>query len=369
MLIQETLTGSQTGRQECISDNDETPKPTQQVALDHQTGQSRISRSSQPPIQRSIEEPDCPAEPRPNTPQPPPELLPSAPHPSLEPRPTTPHPPLPAKPQNLRERLVKASPQRVSSNKSTHGDNRRDLQTGKRPTGVVLLEDHPLPAKSFITNVQSGVTFDPAQVPVKKGTADITFPDSQTTPPPHPTASQPTPPPPPPLPSHPAGTHHTAVGTVQFIRSQHHTPLAQANEGESLLNEPQDPSLEIPNSEERSLLMNEISSVGQTILRRTNRNRSPGGTPLKANKNRLTLTGNTDMLQRALISKFRSFHSTPIKKTGDKTDSMDVSNAWSDVNGSMMFEDPDITTTSSSLGGVSNDSSGLKQDPNLSTAV
>ena len=84
--------------------------------------------------------------------------------------------------------------------------------------------------------------------------------------------------------------------------------------------------------------MDEITSAGRSVLRRTSRPKSPGGTPMKLSRNRLTLTGNTDMLQRALISKFRSLHSTPIRHCSpvgvDKSGSFDTSNAWSDINSS-----------------------------------
>ena len=111
-----------------------------------------------------------------------------------------------------------------------------------------------------------------------------------------------------------------------------------------------DPPMECPSSEDRQQLMDEIATVGQSILRRTDRPKSPGGTPIKHSRNRLTLTGNTDMLQRALISKFRSLHSTPIRHHSpagvDKSGSLDLSNAWSDINGSSaVYEDPDLSST------------------------
>ena len=111
-----------------------------------------------------------------------------------------------------------------------------------------------------------------------------------------------------------------------------------------------DPPMECPSSEERQQLMDEIATVGQSALRRTGRPKSPGGTPIKHSRNRLTLTGNTDMLQRALISKFRSLHSTPIGHRSpagvDKSGSLDLSSAWSDINGSSTaYEDPDLSST------------------------
>jgi hypothetical protein len=111
-----------------------------------------------------------------------------------------------------------------------------------------------------------------------------------------------------------------------------------------------DPPMECPSSEDRQQLMDEIATVGQSVLHRTGRPKSPGGTPIKHSRNRLTLTGNTDMLQRALISKFRSLHSTPIQHRSpagvDKSGSLDLSNAWSDINGSStVYEDPDLSST------------------------
>ena len=140
-----------------------------------------------------------------------------------------------------------------------------------------------------------------------------------------------------------------------------------------------DPPMECPSSEERQQLMDEIATVGQSILRRTGRPKSPGGTPIKHSRNRLTLTGNTDMLQRALISKFRSLHSTPIRHHSpagvDKSGSLDLSNAWSDINGSCTaYEDPDLSSTPPSALAPPNNSSSTHNrldmvDTNSSTAV
>ena len=140
-----------------------------------------------------------------------------------------------------------------------------------------------------------------------------------------------------------------------------------------------DPPMECPSSGERQQLMDEIATVGQSILRRTSRPKSPGGTPIKHSRNRLTLTGNTDMLQRALISKFRSLHSTPIRHHSpagvDKSGSLDLSNAWSDINSSCaVYEDPDLSSTPPSALVPPNTSSSTHSrsdvvDPNCSTAV
>lgn len=140
-----------------------------------------------------------------------------------------------------------------------------------------------------------------------------------------------------------------------------------------------DPPMECPSSEERQQLMDEIATVGQSVLRRTSQPKSPGGTPLKHSRNRLTLTGNTDLLQRALISKFRSLHSTPLRHHSaaevDKSGSLDLSCAWSDINSSSpMYEDPDLSSTPSSALVQQNrcslfDSRTDLVDPNSSTAV
>ena len=144
-----------------------------------------------------------------------------------------------------------------------------------------------------------------------------------------------------------------------------------------------DPPLECPSTEERQQLMDEITTAGQSVLRRTTRPKSPGGTPIKPPQNRLTLTGNTDMLQRALINKFRSLHSTPIghhsPAVADKSGSFDLSSTWSDINSSCVaYEDPDLSSTPPSMTGRPNRSALTRADtsnrsdigdPNSSTAV
>ncbi len=257
----------------------------QPVNLDHQTGQSRITASAEAML-------------TPHKPL----VTPTMPHPSEEVT-TPPHPQLPTKPSDL---LTKYSPRKENK---------------PRPTGVVLTDNCALDScEKIITKPEQDNSMETNESENIDGTI----------------------PPPPSLPA-------VTMGTFQFIEPEQISPV----KGKSLLvTEAQDPSLEVPTSEERSLLLNEISSVGQTTLRRTNCRRSPGGTPIRVTKNRLTLTGNTDTLQRALISKFRSFHSTPIKRTGmsggDKSDSMEVSNAWSDVQSSMVYGDPDISAASHS---------------------
>lgn len=201
---------------------------------------------------------------------------------------------------------------------------------------------------------------------------------------------------------HPRASTRTVVGTVQFSVSNSNpggnfesrvsradsntgpvpinvsTAIDRSSVGATSMVHP-DPPMECPSSEERQQLMEQIATVGQSVLRRTGRPKSPGGTPIKHSRNRLTLTGNTDMLQRALISKFRSLHSTPIQHQSpagvDKSGSLDLSNAWSDINGSSTaYEDPDLSSTpSSALVPPNNNSSTYSRgdvvDANSSTAV
>lgn len=126
-------------------------------------------------------------------------------------------------------------------------------------------------------------------------------------------------------------------------------------------------------TEDRQNLLNEISSMGHAVLKRTNRLRSPGGTPVKeVCTNPPPDSTNSDMLQRALMTKFRSLHSTPLSHSRftqhDYSTSLDFSNAWSD---SQVFEDPDISASSvSGLATSRNDSSKISNNAhNGSTAV
>ena len=169
----------------------------------------------------------------------------------------------------------------------------------------------------------------------------------------------PRPPTPPPLPIIPSNwlLGGRTVGTVQFSGSRFtdlETVSTSTNHDAPYNSDAPDPSfIDTPSDRDRKTLMDEISSVGQSVLRRTTRARSPGGTPIKHSKNRLTLMGNTDMLQRALISKFRSLHSTPIQNglvdhDRGEEESFDFSNTWSDVNNSVAYDDPDLSVTSNS---------------------
>ena len=157
-----------------------------------------------------------------------------------------------------------------------------------------------------------------------------------------------------------------ALGTVQFAGMSFNTIPARQSlrlEEEKLgdmetdetdnkeMSEPSDSSSASGNEKKMKNLMDEISLMGQGVLKRTDRPRSPGGTPFKASRNRLTLTDNTDVIQRALIFKFRSLHSTPLMHSQhrhtpyDGSGSMDFSNAWSEINSSVMCDDPDISAS------------------------
>ena len=147
-----------------------------------------------------------------------------------------------------------------------------------------------------------------------------------------------------------------------------------------------EPSLTPVQTEERKNLLDEISSMGHAVLKRTDRPRSPGGTPVKPppTSNQPALSSeDSGMLQRALMSKFRSLHSTPLNHSrfhrGDYSSSLDFSNAWSDLNASVMYEDPDISSSpfsgytpnqSSSVAGAGNESGNKVQAAhNSSSAV
>lgn len=117
-------------------------------------------------------------------------------------------------------------------------------------------------------------------------------------------------------------------------------------------------------TEDRQNLLDEISTMGHAVLKCTSRLRSPGGTPVKIThtNSQAPTSNNSDMLQRALLTKFRSLHSTPLSQSRsvhqDYSASLDFSNAWSDVNASQVFEDPDISASSlSGLAFSKNDSS------------
>ena len=151
-------------------------------------------------------------------------------------------------------------------------------------------------------------------------------------------ANSPPPPPPPPLPSSSALSGGVR-GTVQFIGALR-PPEA-----------PKEKELKMPSVSRVSTLppedklplkkdiLAEISSVGQSALRRTTRARTPGGTPVKSS---LRYREPADSLQHALLTKFQAFHSTPVRQGAGSA--LDFSSTWSDVySPSVDFADPDIT--------------------------
>lgn len=103
-------------------------------------------------------------------------------------------------------------------------------------------------------------------------------------------------------------------------------------------------------AKDRNDLLEEISSAGQGVLKRTDCPRSPGGTPVRKSSVIAADTNDANMLQHALIHKFRSLHSTPVS-CHHCSGSFEVSNAsWSEIERSMVFDDPDITTSSTLSG-------------------
>ena len=126
----------------------------------------------------------------------------------------------------------------------------------------------------------------------------------------------------------------TVAGTGQFVRrSASDARESHGSAGSRRQNDPNLPRIE------RGLL-DEIVSVGQKNLRSTKRPRSPGGTPLKIPTKPTSRSGN-DKLQQALLSKFKTLQSTPVKRQSTASEHLDFSNQWSDANS---FEDPDFTT-------------------------
>lgn len=174
-----------------------------------------------------------------------------------------------------------------------------------------------------------------------------------------PSSIPPPPPPPPPIIPGAGGNGSGGVaGTVQFSGMKHRDETTGENnvpdeiDGEGKMGKiPNDLEHNVPSAQEGTLrkdLMEEIVSVGQRSLRHTNRARSPGGTPLRLQR-RLTQSSNSDMLQKALINKFRSLHSTPIRQQSSTSvtsegGQFDFSNTWSDINNSADFDDPDISS-------------------------
>ena len=103
-------------------------------------------------------------------------------------------------------------------------------------------------------------------------------------------------------------------------------------------------------------LLEEIVSIGQRNLKQT-----PQGAPRTPTKH-LKPLGNNELLQRALMNKFKTLHSTPIHQRDSYEES---SCEWSGVNCSLNFEDPDITNG----GLVSPVPSGVLDASRRSTAI
>lgn len=193
-------------------------------------------------------------------------------------------------------------------------------------------------------------------------------------PPPRPSlppATSTSPPPLPPSPLLPLGstispTHRVipmkggVTGTVQFAGM---APAAISTPSQSTVSSwkkrlfgfgRDEPDTGVPvRTEDRKNLLDEISTMGHAVLKTTNQPRSPGGTPVKVTcgVNQVSSTGttgnNSDVIQRALMTKFRSLHSTPLHQSRlFHSGSMDVSSAWSDLNASLVFDDPDISASS-----------------------
>lgn len=280
---------------------------------------------------------------------------------------------------------------------TTHGstitDNRRLAESGVAGQGLFdSYSTHPLDVSSGLEARCSILVRKPAEscgIP-------STYSSSTVVPPPRPTlpltiSTSPPPLPPSPPPSHQdtiSPTHRVlpmskggAAGTVQFAGMATNTvpaprPSALTTWKKRLFrfgkDEP-DKGIPAPTSVrkgDRKNLLDEISSMSPAVLKSTNRPRSPGGTPVKiACANPAPIGNNSDMLQRALMTKFRSLHSTPLNQSRfvrqDYGASMDFSNAWSDMNASQVFEDPDISA--SSLSGMASNQTSRNDSTKIST--
>ena len=172
-------------------------------------------------------------------------------------------------------------------------------------------------------------------------------------------------------------------GTVQFAGMNYGTSAAKNccrddrddEVGSYLGSDEEEMTAPLRQRGDRKHLMLEISNIGRSTLKQTNRPRSPGGTPVRPPNSSEAVGGggvkncgmismnspsyshcqqqrNSDLLQKALLAKFRSLHSTPIKQKGngrqlDYSNSFDLSSAWSEINSSVqVYDDPDITSTS-----------------------
>ena len=105
-----------------------------------------------------------------------------------------------------------------------------------------------------------------------------------------------------------------------------------------------------------SLLSDIKNGQIKNSLRNTNVPRTPGGTPIRPKHWVSTGAGDgthTDLLQRALMKRFRSMrgHSTPKKHGISEHGSIEISNAWSEVgnNTDQYVSDPELTRTSTNI--------------------
>ena len=104
-------------------------------------------------------------------------------------------------------------------------------------------------------------------------------------------------------------------------------------------------SSSLPNSNNSSLsLQQEISTHQKDTLRKVIGPKSPGGTPLRS----LKTCDHADMLQKALMNKFRTvhIHSTPKRGGLMESGSIEISNTWSEWGASINQQyasDPDLT--------------------------
>ena len=187
----------------------------------------------------------------------------------------------------------------------------------------------------------------------------------------------------PPLPQLPVGMYGKggASGTVQFAGMSYTTSARdqagaiakdryrEGREGGTIRSSSDEEEMTgtLAQKDHKNLLL-EISTVGQSALKPTNRPRSPGGTPIHPptparfsddnyGMNHHHQQTNIDLLQRALLAKFRSLHSTPVRQKGshqlDYSNSFDFSSAWSDINSSIqVYDDPDLSNTSPSVSAV-----------------
>ena len=97
-------------------------------------------------------------------------------------------------------------------------------------------------------------------------------------------------------------------------------------------------------------LLQEITTHERDTLRHVPR--TPGGTPVRWKTWGIRPNNHAEILQKALINKFRTMHvhSTPKHNLGDHSVSMEISSTWSECDGNsdnhQYASDPDLTRTS-----------------------